>query len=65
MFFDLYTGGFTDLLGALAVRRGGKVYLTVSGSVTNSTTGEVLYFDNGRLADPPARTQVDDGGTGL
>ena len=58
-------GGGFNLLGALAVRRGGKVYLTVSGSVTNSTTGEVLYFDNGRLADPPARTQVDDGGTEL
>jgi hypothetical protein len=49
------TAGF-NLLGALALQHEGRLFLAVTGFVTNSVTGEVLYFDSGRLADPPERT---------
>lgn len=46
-----------DLRGGLAIYEDGKYYLAVTGYRTNSVSGIVYYFDNGRLANPPAKIQ--------
>lgn len=48
------TGEPFDLQGGLAIYEDGQFYTTVTGFRTNTFDGTVLYFDNGRLAQPPS-----------
>lgn len=50
------TGEAFDLRGGLAIEEDGEYYLAVTGYRTNGV-GQVFYFDNGRLANPPTEEE--------
>ena len=43
-----------DLRGGIAIQKSGEYYIGVTGFRTNVVDGSIYYFDNGRLATPPA-----------
>lgn len=53
------TGEPFDLRGGLAMVADGRYYIAVTGWRTNAVDGAVYYYDNGRLAAPPNKTQED------
>lgn len=50
------TGEPFDILGGLAIYEDGEYWVAVTGYRTNDV-GQVFYFDNGRLANPPSNLQ--------
>ena len=55
------TGDAMDIKGGLAIYADGNFYVAVTGWRTNSA-GTAMYFDNGRLANPPAQAMETPGG---